>query len=241
VIARWWRRWPCANVGIATGPRSGIVVLDVDPRHAGDVTLAQHERSLGALPDTVVAETGGGGWHVYFIAPDDALVGAFPPGVDVKHVGGYVVAPPSTHWTGGVYRWRAECAPDEIEVAPLPGRWLTALRRSSAPVATFGPNRVCHVPIAQRVRRARAYVDRMPPAVSGQGGHRATWAVAVVLVRGFALEAEDAIPILRAYSARCLPPWSERELAHKLEDAQHANMPWGMLLDRCGKAVRHVA
>lgn len=29
-VRGWWRRWPDANIGIATGARSGIVVLDLD-------------------------------------------------------------------------------------------------------------------------------------------------------------------------------------------------------------------
>src|SRR5688572_8530133 len=29
-IEAWWAQWPTANVGLATGARSGIVVLDVD-------------------------------------------------------------------------------------------------------------------------------------------------------------------------------------------------------------------
>lgn len=32
-VETWWRRWPDANVAIATGTVSGIVVLDIDPRY----------------------------------------------------------------------------------------------------------------------------------------------------------------------------------------------------------------
>ena len=60
LISGWWAGWPTANVGILTGRRSNLVVLDVDPRHGGDKQLqaliADHE----PLPDTVVAQTGGG-------------------------------------------------------------------------------------------------------------------------------------------------------------------------------------
>ena len=67
--------------------------------------------------------------------------------------------------------------------------------------------------------RARAYVDKMPLAVAGQQGHDATFKVAKALVHGFALSETDAMPILREYSSRCLPPWSEKELEHKLKSA----------------------
>src|SRR5580765_283345 len=29
-VTAWWQRWPLANVGVATGRRSGLVVVDVD-------------------------------------------------------------------------------------------------------------------------------------------------------------------------------------------------------------------
>jgi hypothetical protein len=67
--------------------------------------------------------------------------------------------------------------------------------------------------------RAGAYVAAMPPAISGQGGHQATFAVASALVHGFALYEEQAWPIMCEYNARCSPPWSETELRHKLVDA----------------------
>jgi hypothetical protein len=75
------------------------------------------------------------------------------------------------------------------------------------------------------IRRARAYVDRMPSAVSGQNGHGATYAAALALVRGFALDDGDALAILRDYSVRCDPPWSERELEHKIHSARETKAP----------------
>ena len=49
-IRRWWREWPDANVGIRTGTESGLIVLDVDPDHGGDESLAQLEALQGPLP-----------------------------------------------------------------------------------------------------------------------------------------------------------------------------------------------
>jgi hypothetical protein len=67
--------------------------------------------------------------------------------------------------------------------------------------------------------RVRAYVAAMPPAISGQSGHDATFAVAKKLVHDFGMSEHDAWPILLDYNSRCQPPWSERELRHKLENA----------------------
>ena len=70
-----------------------------------------------------------------------------------------------------------------------------------------------------RIERARRYVAKMPAAVSGQGGHNATFHVACVLFR-FGLDDTDARRLLTEYSARCQPPWSARELDHKIESAK---------------------
>ncbi len=75
------------------------------------------------------------------------------------------------------------------------------------------------------VERARRYVAKMPPAVSGQHGHDQTFAVACALIQGFGLSRTESEPLLREYSARCEPPWSDRELAHKLTSAEGAAEP----------------
>ena len=59
-IEKWWRRWPDANVGIATGAVSGLVLIDVDAGDGPEV-LAALEREFGKLPPTVESLTGGGG------------------------------------------------------------------------------------------------------------------------------------------------------------------------------------
>lgn len=89
-----------------------------------------------------------------------------------------------------------------------------------------------------RVERARKYLSRMPGAISGSGGHRTTFAAACVLVRGFALEPDDALALLvEVHNPTCAPAWSLRELRHKVRQAnQRARLPYGYLLDR-GRAA----
>lgn len=69
---------------------------------------------------------------------------------------------------------------------------------------------------------AYRYVCKIPPAVSGQGGHNATFTVACSLVKGFDLSIAEARPLLAQWNALCAPPWSERELEHKLKQADTA-------------------
>lgn len=81
--------------------------------------------------------------------------------------------------------------------------------------------------------RARKYIAKMDPAVSGQKGHQSTWDVALVLCRGFSLSEDRAYSLLCEYNTRCAPPWSERELKHKISGALKAEkVPRGFLLDR---------
>lgn len=82
--------------------------------------------------------------------------------------------------------------------------------------------------------RASRYLAGMPEAISGSGGHTTTFKAAIALVRGFSLEAAVALDLLRAeYNPRCQPPWSERELRHKIEGAEKLHSPpLGYLLNR---------
>jgi hypothetical protein len=128
-VAGWFERWPDANVGIVTGRVSGLVVVDVDPRHGGGAALRALERAHGALPPTVESATGGGGRHLYFAHPGGRVrnrVGLVP-GIDLRGDGGVVVAPPSVHPSGRRYRWKRGRAPGEAALAELPRWWLDLL------------------------------------------------------------------------------------------------------------------
>lgn len=127
-VARWFVRWPQANVAIVTGLVSGLIVLDVDPAHGGSVSLHALEAAHGALDPTLEAATGGGGRHLYFRHPggDWPNRAGFLPGLDLRGDGGVVVAPPSIHSSGLAYRWRDQRGPDRLVPAPMPA-WLRAI------------------------------------------------------------------------------------------------------------------
>lgn len=132
-INEWYLQWPTANVGIVTGAISGLVVLDIDPRHGGEQSLAQWETAHGPLPISVEARTGGGGRHVYFKHPGGIVhnrVGIVP-GIDLRGDGGCVVAPPSIHGSGNAYTWVSGHEPGKLALAELPG-WLLRLVRGDA-------------------------------------------------------------------------------------------------------------
>lgn len=71
-----------------------------------------------------------------------------------------------------------------------------------------------------RISGARAYLAKLPAAVSGQGGHPATYRAASILAHGFDLPYDDAWALLNEWNrSHCSPPWSEKDLRHKLNDA----------------------
>ncbi|HEX6985320.1 MAG TPA: bifunctional DNA primase/polymerase, partial [Planctomycetaceae bacterium] len=130
-IRLWWKRWPAANVGIATGRESGLVVLDFDLRSGG---LASHDRLLRDFPgldETVTVRTGGGGLHLWFAHPGVHVgnrvggTNARFRGVDVRGDGGLVIAPPSRH-RAGVYEFAPGRGLGEVPLAHLPAGLLEA-------------------------------------------------------------------------------------------------------------------
>lgn len=128
-IQRWWGDGRTYNIGIAIP--AGVVVIDVDPRNGGVDTLRGVVRELGELPNTAIAETRSDGLHVWLRTdlPADQIRGRLGPGVDIKKLGGYVVAPPSKV-EPGQYRWRQIHPP-----AQAPRRWERRLRKPAmAPV-----------------------------------------------------------------------------------------------------------
>jgi hypothetical protein len=88
--------------------------------------------------------------------------------------------------------------------------------------------------VAERVERARAYVAKMPPAVQGNRGSDAAFAVAERITRGFAVPRAEAIAIFAGdYNPRCEPPWSGKEIEHKIDSAlTRGRRELGYLLNR---------
>jgi len=88
-----------------------------------------------------------------------------------------------------------------------------------------------NVPLGWRLERARRYLAALPVAIAGSHGDLHTFRVCCRLVRGFALEDDEALVLLRDWNTRCEPPWSDRELEHKIASARrHGREPIGGLL-----------
>lgn len=100
----WWKQWPTANIGMATGALSGVLVLDADGTEARKECLRR-----GGLDETPTVWTGKiGGAHFHLAYPEGQNVRNFArrlPGTDMRGEGGYVLLPPSLHASGNRYRW----------------------------------------------------------------------------------------------------------------------------------------
>lgn len=192
-IQGWWTRWPDANVGIATGEISGLVVLDVDPGHEGDESLADFEHQYGPLPITTEAHTGGGGRHLFFTHPGVTVSNktGIAPGLDIRGDGGYIIAPPSLHASGRSYEWKGLCHPDDVPLASLPV-WLIKLAKIQE----------------QQGDSAPSLQDVIP---KGSRNSALTSLAGTMRRRGMSFEAMLAA-LLKENEARCSPPLSEDEV-----------------------------
>lgn len=131
-VWRWFDGTP-KNLGYPTGHASGRVVLDFDRQGDGLEVADDFESWTNgvSLPATHRIRTGGGGLHLIYGIPADLNVritgrNRVLPGTDVKADGGYVLAPPSRHISGGWYE-----PLDDRPITPLSGdlvAWLLGTR-----------------------------------------------------------------------------------------------------------------
>jgi replicative DNA helicase len=135
-IAEWWRRWPDANVAVATGQVSNLLAVDIDDRNGGNETLDGLISKYTPLPHTVESLTGGGGQHLLFRYPGGGVrsgANKLGPGVDVKADGGYIIVPPSVHPSGGVYQWEIASRPTDTPIHEPPEWLLDLMGKESEP------------------------------------------------------------------------------------------------------------
>lgn len=217
-LGYWFGTRRC-NMGLRTG-ESGYVVIDTDTAEA-DAWVREH------LPETpMLALSGRGSRHRYFRAPERREIRNRQgwngiQGLDIRGTGGYIVLPGSVHPdTGRLYEWLTDISrPSELPAfSPswVPER-TSVIRDAVARVLEPLP----------RLDQARAYLAKIEPAVSGSGGHTKTFTTALKLARIVEHDPEALWQLLCEYNARCEPPWSEKELRHKWEDALRVSLSGG--------------
>jgi hypothetical protein len=220
------------NVGLHTGRvqgcRNPVVVLDLDTEEALSWARAK-------LPLSPVRARSRKGEHWYYRRPEGGerignRVRVDGIALDIRADEGNIVAPPSIHPTGFVYEAIEPWTAERVRAMPHFERdWFPP-----PPVAPVPRLPAWQPPEAaqQAAKRAAAYLQKVPPAIAGQGGSLQTFNAAVALVRGLAVDEETAYRLLAEhYNPRCEPPWSEAELRHKVLYAARAlRVPLGSLL-----------
>jgi hypothetical protein len=199
-IRRWFERAPRANLGLST---ARLVVMDVDPRHGGDETLAALEREH-EFPPTWRVLTGGGGEHVYFACPADVEVHCsnaeqnpvIGPGVDIRGRAGYVITPPSRHISGRPYAWSVDHHPADVPLAAAPAWLLEKLARA--------PGGAGHDPAEWAARKAGLISEYRDLAIAQVAGK---------LLRAVSLDPAFVATLVHDWNAcHCDPPLPEREV-----------------------------
>lgn len=120
-IKAWWEEHPDANIAVATGSVSGVIVVDVDTGDdkEGDVAITHACADKGGVPRTLKASSGSGGrhyWYAFRKNPFTRKIG-FLKHVDYLSDGGYVIVEPSINLKGP-YKWDDEVdvnGPDDVK------------------------------------------------------------------------------------------------------------------------------
>jgi hypothetical protein len=206
-IQGWWAETPKANIGIPTGPESGILVVDLDGQE-GIEAFAKLEAENGPLPKTPTVRTGGDGKHLYFNCPSGVEVRNKTKlqglAIDVRGDGGYVIAAGSNH-PEGRYEW--EIPPDEAPLAEAP-EWLMKFvtdRASPAIDHATTDNEALFDEITGEPDLRTA-----PGAPEGKRHETACRLIGRALGRG--IDPKEVLKDALAWAKRCDPPFEEDEV-----------------------------
>lgn len=193
------------NGGLDCG-RSGLVVVDCDSQEGLEYAMSVCE------PTGTIVETGGGGRHLYYSCPEGIIVGnrqrIMGLGLDRRGHGGYVVAPPSKHHSGGGYRFLTDNG-----LTPYKPIWFREPETYPIPKLVDGTEDTNFVRY-----RARRYASKIEGV---QGNRDATaFRVACVLTQKFGLDAGEALEELKIWNHyRVSPPLPESRLAYKIKES----------------------
>jgi hypothetical protein len=198
-IQQWNLAYPDCNWGIACGP-ANLVVVDRDVKD----TSIDSAKSIAHLElDTYTVATPSGGNHYYYDGKAQSRVRALP-GIDTRSAGGYVLAQGSS--LDAKYYTIAR----DLPVARASADVIKLATAKAEPVKKAVDVEVKQEPAALR---AADYLATVAPAIENQGGNNQTFKVAAQ-VRDWGVAQDGALELmLKHYNPRCVPPWSEPDLA----------------------------
>jgi len=214
----WLRRPDHFNIAVILAPYSPYFVLDIDGEK-GYKNLQRLQIAYGKLPRTFTVKSPSG-WHYYFRYQQGIKrsIGWLAPSIDII-CHGYTLLP------GSVIDGKRYEVLDDVSIVSAPN-WLIRLasntnKQIDMPAKKKTAAQYDGEDYEHKVWRARKYVEKMPPAVQGQGGHTQLLRVCNILVHKFQLNDADCRDILMEYNTRCEPPFtSHRELFRKISETR---------------------
>jgi|SRR5579872_168145 len=189
LIKHWFHKWPTANLALACGIDSDILVIDIDSLKGGNVSYANLATQYLQHYSYILSQTGNG-FHLYFknLEGIKNKVGLME-GVDIRAEGGYVLLPPSNHLSGNKYKWLRD--PFENEITPLPDKLAEFMIARSA-TAQEGDD----------------YDDLIG---EGKRNNFLHYCGSVMRAKGFSVGAIEAA-LNAENQSRCVPPVTDSEL-----------------------------
>ena len=245
-IRRWWEDSPQANVGLRTG--DAVDVVDID----GPRSILESSGPVPLVRGGVVST--GRGWHLYMATAGLPTRAAVLPGVDLRGVGGYVVAPPSLHPSGHRYRFVDPASgagldgPRDGPLPPVPA-WVVELcqpKPPASPEATAPPRRLHAGAYARAALEGEcAAVAGTPEGARNDRLNRAAFAAGTLVGAGVLDDHQATEHLLAAAHAAGLPDVEARRTISSGLGAGRAhprgleadNAPSASIPGRAGAAV----
>lgn len=194
----YFQRNQKSNVGVIMGPVSAICGIDID---GPDGEHLLDEIMQGEVIDTCEFQTPGGGRRLLFALPRDVQLPITHFSGQSKHsglsllaAGSYTVMPPSTHHTGGVYRWDDHASPEHRppQIIPKPiVAWALRSQRKTTPRQALSPE---------------------APILEGQPGRDQTLTSMAGAMRKQGATELEILAALTQINQRCVPPLEHSDL-----------------------------
>lgn len=213
-VEQLWAENPNFNIGVLT---NGFVVADLDTKK-GDLVIPAFVQRGGNLQHTFTVRTASGGYHCYYNAGPNAgyeqsyhqAISKLATGIDIKSYHNYVVGP------GSVTEVGTYSVVNDVPRTVIPHGIECDLRPAGQPVDRKDS---ANVDQPHNVALAVQFINSAAPAVEGQGGDNATFALAARITRDYAISPHTAFDLMQEWNQRCIPPWEADDLYNKIVNA----------------------
>lgn len=207
-IVHHWQRMRY-NIGLWLND-TGILVFDTDGPD-GEEFVQEH-----GIDSNTIVRTPSGGRHIYTqhaIENFRSRYGFLGKKLDIKGTGGLVAGGSETE--DGKYMY--ECGPRHPKLLPLCPEHVQDMIRQD--LYKPPPTRPVLSDPPRDIQSMERYVSKIPPAISGQSGHKSFFVACLKMAR-LTTEWDTFLYLVSVYNeTKCEPPFNERDTMHKAQDA----------------------